>query len=65
LQGRAGSEDLLKKIPGISLTLLELLKWTITVEKDIDDDDMFESKILTKKNMPVNPIDKVELCKIF
>ena len=57
-------EDLLKKIPGLNITSDGTVKiGNQEVEKImIDGDDMFEKgyKILTK-NMPVNPIDKVEL----
>lgn len=58
------AEDLLKKIPGINIDANGTIKiGNQEVEKVmIDGDDMFEKgyKILTK-NMPVNPIDKVEL----
>ena len=57
-------EDLLKRIPGLNITSDGTVKiGNQEVEKImIDGDDMFEKgyKILTK-NMPVNPIDKVEL----
>lgn len=57
-------EDLLKKIPGITVSTDGTVKvGNQEVEKImIEGDDMFEKgyKILTK-NMPVNPIDKVEL----
>jgi hypothetical protein len=57
-------EDLLKKIPGINIDANGTIKvGNQEIEKVmIDGDDMFEKgyKILTK-NMPVNPIDKVEL----
>lgn len=57
-------EDLLKKIPGLNVSSDGTIKvGNQEVEKImIDGDDMFEKgyKILTK-NMPVNPIDKVEL----
>jgi hypothetical protein len=57
-------EDLLKKIPGINIDANGTIKvGNQEVEKVmIDGDDMFDKgyKILTK-NMPVNPIDKVEL----
>jgi hypothetical protein len=57
-------EDLLKKIPGLNIDS----KGTIRIGNQeiekimIDGDDMFEKgyKILTK-NMPVNPVEKVEL----
>lgn len=61
-------EDLLKKIPGLSVGTDGTIKvGNQEVEKVmIDGDDMFEKgyKILTK-NMPVNPIDKVELLKRY
>ena len=65
LQGNEQTvEDLLKKIPGINIDANGTIKiGNQEVEKVmIDGDDMFEKgyKILTK-NMPVNPIDKVEL----
>ena len=57
-------EDLLKKIPGLNIDANGTIKvGNQEVEKVmIDGDDMFEKgyKILTK-NMPSNPIDKVEL----
>ena len=57
-------EDLLKKIPGLSVSDNGTIKvGNQEVEKVmIDGDDMFEKgyKILTK-NMPVNPIDKIEI----
>jgi hypothetical protein len=57
-------EDLLKKIPGLNIDSNGTIKvGNQEVEKVmIDGDDLFEKgyKILTK-NMPVNPIDKVEL----
>uniref|UniRef100_UPI00262A6C1B carboxypeptidase-like regulatory domain-containing protein n=1 Tax=Flavobacterium sp. TaxID=239 RepID=UPI00262A6C1B len=57
-------EDLLKKIPGLNIDANGTIKvGNQEIEKImIDGDDMFEKgyKILTK-NMPVNPIDKVEL----
>lgn len=57
-------EDLLKKIPGLNVTTDGTIKiGNQEVEKImIDGDDMFEKgyKILTK-NMPVNPIDKIEI----
>ena len=57
-------EDLLKKIPGLNIDENGTIKvGNQEVEKImIDGDDMFEKgyKILTK-NMPSNPIDKVEL----
>ena len=57
-------EDLLKKIPGINIDANGTIKvGNQEVEKVmIDGDDLFEKgyKILTK-NMPVNPIDKIEL----
>ena len=57
-------EDLLKKIPGLNVLTDGTIKiGNQEVEKVmIDGDDLFEKgyKILTK-NMPVNPIDKVEL----
>jgi hypothetical protein len=61
-------EDLLKKIPGLSVGTDGTIKvGNQEVEKVmIDGDDMFEKgyKILTK-NMPVNPIDKIELLKRY
>lgn len=57
-------EDLLKKIPGLNIDANGVIKvGNQEVEKVmIDGDDMFEKgyKILTK-NMPVNPVDKVEI----
>lgn len=57
-------EDLLKKIPGLNVATDGTIKvGNQEVEKVmVDGDDMFEKgyKILTK-NMPANPIDKVEL----
>lgn len=57
-------EDLLKKIPGLNVTSDGTIKvGNQEVEKImIDGDDFFERgyKLLTK-NMPVNPIEKVEL----
>lgn len=57
-------EDLLRKIPGLNIDENGTIKvGNQEVEKVmIDGDDMFEKgyKLLTK-NMPVNPIDKVEL----
>jgi hypothetical protein len=57
-------EDLLKKIPGLNIDANGTIKvGNQEVEKVmIDGDDFFEKgyKVLTK-NMPVNPIDKVEL----
>lgn len=65
LQGNEQTvEDLLKKIPGLNIDANGTIKvGNQEIEKVmIDGDDMFEKgyKILTK-NMPVNPIDKVEL----
>ncbi|WP_322551122.1 carboxypeptidase-like regulatory domain-containing protein [Flavobacterium psychraquaticum] len=65
LQGNEQTvEDLLKKIPGINVDENGTIKiGNQEIEKVmIDGDDMFEKgyKILTK-NMPVNPIDKVEV----
>lgn len=61
-------EDLLKKIPGLNVGTDGTIKFgNQEVEKVmIDGDDMFEKgyKILTK-NMPVNPIDKIELLKRY
>lgn len=61
-------EDLLKKIPGLSVGTDGTIKVSNQeVEKVmIDGDDMFEKgyKILTK-NMPVNPIDKIELLQRY
>lgn len=57
-------EDLLKKIPGLTIDQTGTIKvGNQEIEKVmIDGDDMFEKgyKLLTK-NMPVNPIEKVEL----
>jgi len=57
-------EDLLKKIPGLNISADGTIKvGNQEVEKVmIDGDDFFEKgyKLLTK-NMPVNPLDKVEL----
>lgn len=57
-------EDLLKKIPGLNIDANGTIKvGNQEIEKVmIDGDDMFEKgyKILTK-NMPVNPLEKVEL----
>ena len=57
-------EDLLKKIPGLNIDDNGTIKvGNQEIEKVmIDGDDMFEKgyKLLTK-NMPVNPIEKVEL----
>jgi hypothetical protein len=57
-------EDLLKKIPGLNVSSDGVIKvGNQEVEKVmIDGDDFFEKgyKLLTK-NMPVNPIEKVEL----
>ena len=61
-------EDLLKKIPGLNIDANGTIKvGNQEVEKVmIDGDDMFEKgyKILTK-NMPVTPIDKVELLQNY
>ena len=61
-------EDLLKKIPGLNVgTDGSIRVGNQEVEKVmIDGEDMFEKgyKILTK-NMPVNPIDKIELLKRY
>ncbi len=61
-------EDLLKKIPGLNISTDGTIKvGNQEVEKVmIDGDDMFEKgyKILTK-NMPVNPIDKIELLQRY
>lgn len=61
-------EDLLKKIPGLNVSPDGTIKvGNQEVEKVmIDGDDMFEKgyKILTK-NMPVNPIDKIELLQNY
>lgn len=57
-------EDLLKKIPGLNIDVNGTIKvGNQEIEKImIDGDDMFDKgyKLLTK-NMPVNPIEKVEL----
>lgn len=57
-------EDLLKKIPGLAITSDGTVKvGNQEVEKVmIDGDDFFEKgyKLVTK-NMPVNPIDKIEI----
>lgn len=57
-------EDLLKKIPGITINNDGIIKiGNQEIEKVmIDGDDFFEKgyKLLTK-NMPVNPIDKIEI----
>ncbi len=57
-------EDLLKKIPGLNITSDGAIKiGNQEVEKVmIDGDDFFEKgyKLVTK-NMPVNPIDKIEI----
>jgi hypothetical protein len=65
LQGNEQTvEDLLKKIPGLSVSADGTIKvGNQEIEKVmIDGDDLFEKgyKILTK-NMPANPVDKVEL----
>lgn len=61
-------EDLLKKIPGLNVDTDGTIKvGNQEVEKVmINGDDMFDKgyKILTK-NMPVNPIDKVELLQKY
>ena len=61
-------EDLLRKIPGLNIDENGTIKvGNQEVEKVmIDGDDFFEKgyKLLTK-NMPVNPIDKVELYKNY
>lgn len=61
-------EDLLKKIPGLNVSPDGTIKvGNQEVEKVmIDGDDFFEKgyKILTK-NMPVSPIDKVELLRKY
>lgn len=61
-------EDLLKKIPGLNIDSNGTIKvGNQEIEKVmIDGDDFFEKgyKILTK-NMPVNPIDKVELLQNY
>lgn len=69
LQGNEQTvEDLLKKIPGLTIDQSGTIKvGNQEVEKVmIDGDDMFEKgyKVLTK-NMPVNPIDKVELLQNY
>jgi hypothetical protein len=61
-------EDLLKKIPGLNIDANGTIKvGNQEIEKVmIDGDDMFEKgyKILTK-NMPVNPIDQVQLLQNY
>lgn len=61
-------EDLLKKIPGLNIDANGTIKvGNQEIEKVmIDGDDMFEKgyKILTK-NMPVQPIDQVQLLKNY
>lgn len=61
-------EDLLRKIPGLNIDSDGTIKvGNQEIEKVmIDGDDMFEKgyKILTK-NMPVNPIDKIELLQNY
>ncbi|MGQ1945168.1 carboxypeptidase-like regulatory domain-containing protein [Ornithobacterium rhinotracheale] len=61
-------EDLLKKIPGLNIESDGSIKvGNQEVEKVmINNDDMFEKgyKILTK-NMPANPIDKIEIHKNY
>lgn len=61
-------EDLLKKIPGLNIDANGTIKvGNQEIEKVmIDGDDMFEKgyKILTK-NMPVNPIDNVEVLQNY
>ncbi len=61
-------EDLLKKIPGLNIDSEGTIKiGNQEIEKVmIDGDDMFDRgyKILTK-NMPVNPIDKVEVLQRY
>ena len=61
-------EDLLKKIPGLNVGADGSIRvGNQEVEKVmVDGEDMFEKgyKILTK-NMPVNPIDKIELLKRY
>lgn len=61
-------EDLLKKIPGLNIDANGTIKvGNQEIDKVmIDGDDMFEKgyKILTK-NMPVNPIDKVQLLQNY
>ncbi len=69
LQGNEQTvEDLLKKIPGLNIDANGTIKvGNQEIEKVmIDGDDMFEKgyKILTK-NMPVNPLDKVELLQNY
>ena len=61
-------EDLLKKIPGLEVDEKGTISYNnIEIEKVmIDGDDMFDRgyKVLTK-NMPVNPVDKIELLKNY
>ena len=61
-------EDLLKKIPGLNVSSDGTIKFgNQEVEKVmINNDDMFDKgyKILTK-NMPVNPINKIELLQNY
>ncbi len=61
-------EDLLRKIPGLNIDSDGTIKvGNQEIEKVmIDGDDMFEKgyKILTK-NMPVNPVDKIELLQNY
>jgi CarboxypepD_reg-like domain len=61
-------EDLLKKIPGLSVSNDGVIKvGNQEVEKVmVDGEDFFESgyKILTK-NMPVAPVDKIEILKRY
>ncbi|GEM53969.1 hypothetical protein B0A58_03760 [Flavobacterium branchiophilum NBRC 15030 = ATCC 35035] len=61
-------EDLLKRIPGLNIDTNGTIKiGNQEVEKVMmDGDDMFEKgyKILTK-NMPINPIDKVEVIQNY
>lgn len=69
LQGNEQTvEDLLKKIPGLNIDANGTVKvGNQEIEKVmIDGDDMFEKgyKILTK-NMPVNPLEKVELLQNY
>ena len=69
LQGNEQTvEDLLKKIPGLNIDANGTIKvGNQEIEKVmIDGDDMFEKgyKILTR-NMPVNPLDKVELLQNY
>jgi hypothetical protein len=69
LQGNEQTvEDLLKKIPGLNIDANGTIKvGNQEIEKVmIDGDDLFEKgyKILTK-NMPVNPLDKVELLQNY